>query len=41
LDVDIDKVFGGKDLNDEQTKWIGYIREHLIQNLTIEIDFAI
>jgi type I restriction enzyme R subunit len=38
VDLAIDNVFGGKDLNDEQMKWIGYIREHLIRNLTIEIE---
>ena len=29
-------VMEGKSFNEEQTKWLGFIREHLIQNLTIE-----
>lgn len=32
----IDRVFSGKPLNAEQTDWISYIKEYLIQNLTIE-----
>jgi len=36
------KVTMGKALSDEQKKWLGFIKEHLIQNLTIEIaDFSI
>jgi hypothetical protein len=27
----------GKSFNEEQLKW-GYIQEHLVQNLTIEMD---
>lgn len=32
------KVTQGKSFTDEQQVWLGYIREHLIQNLTIELD---
>ena len=32
------KVTAGKAFTEEQTKWLGYIREHLIENLTIELD---
>jgi type I restriction enzyme R subunit len=28
----------GKSFNQEQLKWLGYIQEHLVQNLTIEMD---
>ena len=34
----LDKVTQGKIFSDEQQVWLGYIREHLIQNLTIELD---
>lgn len=35
------KVTAGKSFNDEQQKWLGLIQEHLIENLTIELnDFA-
>lgn len=34
----LNKVSAGKTFTDEQTKWLGYIREHLIQNLTLESD---
>ncbi len=27
-----------KSFNEEQLKWLGYIQEHLVQNLTIEMD---
>lgn len=32
----IAKVTAGKNLNDEQHKWMGYIAEHLKQNLTLD-----
>ena len=32
------KVTQVKSFTDEQQVWLGYIREHLIQNLTIELD---
>ncbi|WP_445173794.1 type I restriction-modification enzyme R subunit C-terminal domain-containing protein [Microcoleus sp.] len=31
-------VMVGKLFNEEQLKWLGYIQEHLVQNLTIEMD---
>jgi type I restriction enzyme R subunit len=31
-------VMAGKSFDEEQLKWLGYIREHLVQNLTIESD---
>lgn len=31
-------VMAGKSFNEEQLKWLGYIQEHLVQNLTIEMD---
>jgi len=34
----IASVMVGKSFNEEQLKWLGYIQEHLVQNLTIEID---
>jgi len=37
----IQKVTAGKKLNDEQQKWIEYIKEHLKQNMTLdEEDFS-
>ena len=30
------QVFGNRILSDEQKQWLGYIREHLIKNLTID-----
>ena len=37
----IQKVTEGKNLNDEQQKWIEYIKEHLKQNMTLdEEDFS-
>lgn len=38
VDKAIASVMVGKSFTEEQLKWLGYIREHLIQNLTIEID---
>ncbi len=32
----VQKVIAGVKLNDEQNKWMGYIKEHLKQNLTID-----
>jgi len=32
------KITKGKSLTDEQFQWIDYIKEHLIQNLTIELE---
>lgn len=34
----IQKVIAGKNLNDEQQKWIEYIKEHLKLNLTLDED---
>ncbi|MEP6490354.1 DEAD/DEAH box helicase family protein [Microcoleus vaginatus GB2-A3] len=34
----IASVMVGKSFNQEQLKWLGYIQEHLVQNLTIEMD---
>lgn len=34
----IQKVTAGKNLNDEQQKWMEYIKEHLKQNLTLDED---
>jgi type I restriction enzyme, R subunit len=34
----IQKVIAGKHLNEEQQKWMGYIREHLKQNMTLDED---
>jgi type I restriction enzyme R subunit len=38
VDNAIASVMVGKSFTEEQLKWLGYIREHLIQNLTIEMD---
>ncbi len=32
------KVTAGVPLTDEQQKWLEYIRNHLIENLTIDLD---
>ena len=32
------KVTAGKTFSEQQQQWLGYIREHLVQNLTIEIE---
>ncbi|NER38552.1 MAG: DEAD/DEAH box helicase family protein [Oscillatoria sp. SIO1A7] len=32
------RVMAGKQFNEEQLQWLGYIREHLVQNLTLEMD---
>ncbi len=34
----IQKVIAGKELNDEQQKWMEYIKEHLKQNMTLDED---
>lgn len=34
----IASVMVGKSFNQEQLKWLGYIQEYLVQNLTIEMD---
>lgn len=36
VDKALAKVMAGKNFTEEQTQWLGYIREHLITNLTIE-----
>lgn len=38
VDKAIDRIFADKTLNADQSAWIGYIKEHLIQNLTIGKD---
>ena len=32
------RVMAGKQFKEEQLQWLGYIREHLIKNLTLEMD---
>ena len=36
VDKAIGKLFDSKKLSDEQSAWIQYIKEHLIQNLTLD-----
>lgn len=38
VDRALQKVMAGRHFNDEQQQWLGYIREHLIENLTIELE---
>jgi type I restriction enzyme, R subunit len=38
IDRAIASVMVGKSFNEQQLKWLGYIQEHLVQNLTIEMD---
>lgn len=38
IDNAIQKVIAGKSLDEEQMKWMGLIREHLVKNLTIEME---
>jgi len=38
VDKAMKKVTTGEKFNDEQKKWLGFIREHLIKNLTIDMD---
>jgi len=41
VDRAIAKIIKNLDLNEEQKQWLGYIREHLVENLTIdENDFT-
>src|SRR3989338_6391731 len=37
VDKALKKVMSGKSFNDEQMNWLGFIRRHLITNLTIEL----
>ncbi|MCL6447656.1 MAG: DEAD/DEAH box helicase family protein [Armatimonadetes bacterium] len=37
VDRAMQKVMTGKSFNEEQLKWMGLIREHLVQNLTLEV----
>jgi type I restriction enzyme, R subunit len=36
VDQAVERVRAGRQLTDEQTQWLGYIREHLIANLSID-----
>ena len=36
VNLAIQKVTNGKQLNEEQQKWMGYIKEHLKQNMTLD-----
>ena len=38
VDRALARVTANKLFTDEQTQWLGYIREHLIENLTIDLD---
>jgi len=38
VDRALDKVMADKTFDEEQTEWLGYIREHLVENLTLEMD---
>ena len=38
VDKALEKVKAGKSFNQDQLNWLGLIREHLIKNLTIELD---
>ncbi|MGM0428531.1 MAG: type I restriction-modification enzyme R subunit C-terminal domain-containing protein [Thermodesulfobacteriota bacterium] len=38
VDAAMDRVTAGKTFSSEQQQWLGYIREHLIENLSIETD---
>jgi type I restriction enzyme R subunit len=38
VDQAIRKVRRGKSFNEEQDKWLGFIQNHLVQNLTIDLD---
>lgn len=38
VDKALAKVKAGKSFNDDQLNWLGLIREHLVKNLTIEMD---
>ena len=38
VDRAMQRIMDGKSFDEEQTKWLGFIRHHLITNLTIEED---
>jgi len=38
VDRALKKVMAKKTFDEEQTEWLGYIREHLVENLTLEVD---
>jgi type I restriction enzyme R subunit len=38
VDRALERVTTDKTFTEEQMKWLGYIREHLIENLTIDLD---
>jgi type I restriction enzyme R subunit len=38
IDRALARITAGKMFKEEQTKWLGYIREHLIENLTIDLE---
>ncbi|MFH1489795.1 MAG: type I restriction-modification enzyme R subunit C-terminal domain-containing protein, partial [Pseudomonadota bacterium] len=38
MDRALKKVMAEKTFDEEQTEWLGYIREHLVENLTLEVD---
>jgi type I restriction enzyme, R subunit len=38
VDQAIEQVTGGRELTDEQAKWVEYIRQHLVANLSIDRD---
>lgn len=38
VDRALARVTGGKEFTPEQEQWLGYIRDHLVRNLTIELD---
>jgi type I restriction enzyme, R subunit len=38
VDAAMARVTAGKSFSDEQRQWLGYVREHLIENLSIEMD---
>jgi len=37
VDLAISKITRGKNFTEEQRKWLGFIREHLVANLTIDV----
>lgn len=38
VNIALDKITKGKNFNYEQLQWLGYIKQHLIKNLTIDED---
>jgi type I restriction enzyme, R subunit len=38
VDQGMCKVRSGRSFNEVQNKWLGFIRDHLVQNLTIDLD---